>query len=51
MSFYPDGLRVRFASCLLGDQSRNWWEEVGHALGAEVGEAMSLSDFVSRFRA
>ena len=29
----PEGDKVRLASCLLKDRARDWWEEIGHALG------------------
>ena len=32
-SFFPEGSNVGFASCLLRDGSRDWWEEVGHFVG------------------
>ena len=37
----PDGANVRLASCLLKDRARDWWEEIGHALGGEVIDSMS----------
>lgn len=39
-SYCPERSRVRFSSCLLSDRARDWWDEVVHALGAEVMEDM-----------
>ena len=39
-----------FASCLLRDQTRDWWEEVGRALGSVVMVAMTWEEFVTRFQ-
>ncbi|XP_052621903.1 uncharacterized protein LOC111883756 [Lactuca sativa] len=50
-SFCPDGSKVRFAAACLRDRARDWWESVGDSLGASVIEAMTWSDFVTRFRA
>ena len=43
--------KVRIASCLLKDKDRDWWEEVGHALGGEAIKLMTLEDFMARFLA
>lgn len=37
---------TRFVACLLRDEARDWWEEVGRALGVEVIEAMTWSDII-----
>lgn len=48
----PEGDKVRLASCLLKDRGRDWWEEIGHALGDDAAlDAMTWSDFSARFRA
>ena len=48
----PKGDKVRLASCLLKDRARDWWEEIGHALGDDAAlDAMTWSDFSARFRA
>lgn len=39
-----------FETCLLRDRARDCWEEVGHALGAEVAVANTWKDFVTKFR-
>ena len=49
-SFCPEGLKIRFASCLLKDRARDWWEEVDLALGGEALEMMTWDEFVTRFR-
>lgn len=49
MSFYLEGVKVGFSSCLLRDQAHDWWEEVGHALGFEAVVAMTWQVFVTRF--
>lgn len=41
MSFYLEGSKVRFATSLLWDWVPDWWEEVDHALGAVVIEAIN----------
>lgn len=51
MSFYLDGTRVRFSSFLMRDRVWDWWEEVGHSHRAGVIEAMTLTNFFTRFRA
>lgn len=51
MSFYPEGSKVRFAAGCLRDRARDWWESVGDSLGAPTIEAMTWSDFVTRFKA
>ena len=33
------------------DRAGDWWEEIGYTLGALTIEAMTWSDFVTRFRA
>ena len=48
----PEGDKVRLVSCLLKDRARDWWEEVGHAIGDDVDlDAMTWTDFSTRFRA
>nr|KAJ0216168.1 hypothetical protein LSAT_V11C300131450 [Lactuca sativa] len=49
-SFCMNGSKVRFAAACLRDRARDWWESVGDSLGASVVEAMTWSDFVTRFR-
>ena len=51
MSFYLEGSKVIFASSLMKDRARDWWEEVGIALGGEALEMMTWDEFVTRFRA
>ena len=49
-SFYPEGSKVRFdVGCLRG-RAKDWWESVGDSLGAPTIEAMTWSDFVTKFR-
>ena len=50
-SFCPEGSKVRFAAGCLRDRAGDWWESVGDSLGASAVEAMTWSDFVTRFRA
>ena len=49
-SFFPEGAKVGFASCLLMDQALVWWEEVEGALGYVVVVAMTWEEFVMRFQ-
>ena len=51
ISFCPGGSKVRFATGCLRDRAWDWWESVGDSLGALAVEAMTWSDFVTRFRA
>ena len=39
-----------FASCLLRDQARDWWEKVTRVLGSAAVVAMSWEEFVTRFQ-
>ena len=32
----PEGDKVRLVSCLLKDKARDWWEEVGRAIGDDT---------------
>lgn len=48
-SHCPEGDNVRLASCLLKD--RDWWEEVGHAVGDDVIDGMTWDDFSTKFQA
>ena len=51
MSRCPKGDKVRLASSLLKDRARDWWEEVGHAIGDDATlDAMTWADFTTRFR-
>nr|KAJ0213173.1 hypothetical protein LSAT_V11C400203150 [Lactuca sativa] len=50
-SFCPEGSKVCFAASCLRDRARDWWESVGESLGAPAVEAMTCSNFVTRFRA
>lgn len=36
--FCPEGLKVIFASYILKDRARDWWEEVDFTLGGEAIE-------------
>ena len=49
-SFCPEEANVRYASCLLKDQARDWWEKIGSDLGDDVIDAMPWDDFLNRFR-
>lgn len=49
-SFFPKGSKVRYAAGCLRDRARDWWESIGDSLGASAVEAMTWSDFVTRFR-
>ena len=51
LTFCPKGSKVRFASCLLKDKARYWWEEVDFTLGGEAIETMTWDEFVTWFRA
>lgn len=51
MSFYPEGSKVRYTAGILRDRARDWWESVGDSLGTSAIEAMTWSDFMTRFRA
>ena len=50
-SFWPEEAKVRYASCLLKDQARDWWEKIGSDLGYDVVIVMSWDDFSTKFRA
>ena len=50
-SFCLEGSKVRFAAGCLRDKARDLWESVGDSLGASAIEAMTWSEFVTRFRA
>ena len=49
--FSPERSEVRYAAGCLRDRARDWWESVGDSLGASAVEAMTWSDFVTKFRA
>ena len=49
MSFFPEGEKVGFSSFLLRDRARNWWDEIGRAMGTEAVAFMSWEEFVTRF--
>lgn len=40
ISFFHEGSKTKFFACLLRDETRDWWEEVGPTLGDEIIEAM-----------
>ena len=48
-SFFLEGAKVGFATCLLRDRARDGWEEVSQAVGSTTLEVMTLGDFVERF--
>ena len=50
-SFCPEGSKVRYAVVCLRDRARDWWEIAIDSLGAQTVEAMTWTDFVTRFRA
>ncbi|XP_052626854.1 uncharacterized protein LOC128133446 [Lactuca sativa] len=50
-SFCPEGSKVQFFAGCLRDRAKDWWESVGASLGAAAVEAMTWSDFVTKFRA
>lgn len=50
-SFCPERSKVRFVVGCLRERARDWWEAVGDTLGAPSIEAITWSDFVSRFQA
>ena len=51
-SRFPNGDKVRLASCILKDKALDWWEEVGRAIGDDtVLDDMTWSAFMTRFRA
>ena len=39
-SFYIEEVRVIYASCLLKDMGRDWWEEVGHEVRDDVVDSI-----------
>ena len=46
MSRCPEGDKVRLASYLLKDRARDWWEQIGHAIGDDPAlDVMTWSDF------
>lgn len=49
-SFCHEGAKIGFSSCILTDRARNWWEEVGRALGSAVVVSKSWQEFVTRFQ-
>ena len=49
-SFCPEGSRLTFTAFLMRDRARDWCEEVGHVMRAEVVEAMNWPNFVTRFK-
>lgn len=49
-NFSPEGSKTKFATCLLRDGARDYWDEVGHALGVEAIEAMTWEKFFTIFR-
>ena len=48
-SFCLKGSKVHFVVGFLRDRARDWWESVGDSLGAPAVEALTWSDFVTRF--
>ena len=46
MSFWPEGAKVGFASCLMRDRARNWWDEVTRVVGSAIVAMMKLEYFV-----
>ena len=50
-SLFPKGSKVRYVVGCLRDRARELWEVVSDSLGAPDIEAMTWSDFMSRFRA
>ena len=44
-----DRENVRLASYIVKDRARDWWGEVGRAIGDEVVDSMTWDDFVTRF--
>lgn len=49
-SFCPEAANMGFASHLMKDRARGWWEEADHALGSVGVVAMSWEEFVMRFQ-
>lgn len=49
MIFYLEGSNVGFTFYFLRDGARDWWEEVGHSLGAMVMASMTWDDFMIMF--
>ena len=50
-SFCHEGSNVRFVVDCLRERARDWWEGVSDTLGAPAIEAMTWSDFATKFRA
>ena len=50
-SCFPEGDKVRLASCLLKDRAHDWWEDIGIEVGDDAVYVMSWDDFLTRFQA
>ena len=50
-SFYPEEVKVRYASYILKDKARGWWKEGSSELGDDDIDVMSCDDFSTKFGA
>ena len=50
-SYCQDGAKARFASFLLRDGGRDWWEIVKESLSEEERDAITWTEFVERYTA
>ena len=50
-SFCPEGSKVQYVAVCLRDRARDLWDAVRDSLGAPTIEALTWSDFVTRFKA
>ena len=49
-SYYPKGSKVRFVAGYPRERAREWWQEVGYALGAPTIEAITWLDYLTQYR-
>ena len=50
MSFFPDGEKLGFTSCLLRNRARDWWAEVTRYVGTVMVVEMTWVEFVQKFQ-